>query len=234
MMKEGGGAIRASHGVPARGPVKGNMAVTKGFTTRPELIKAVRDSGNDAAWREFLALYQPMISRWCERSGLGQGDAEDVCADVVAKLADVMRSFTYNPRWRFRGWLKTVVKHAVVDFWRRRPPPMISLGDPTAREIVDRSAIASDFGEVAGDLAEDVERAIEVAEIVRRKVQQDAWQVYWLTAVEGEKARDVAARLKMSVAAVYTCKCRVKKLVEEEAQKATTRHRVVDGDGALS
>jgi RNA polymerase sigma-70 factor (ECF subfamily) len=210
------------------------MALTKGFTTSPKLLEEIRDSGNDAAWREFLALYEPMISRWCTRSGLRQGDAEEVCAEVVAKLADVMRSFTYNPRWRFRGWLKTVVKHAVVDFWRRRPPPTLSLDDPTAREMADRSTIASEFGEVAGGMAEEVEEAQRIVEVVRQKVQPDAWQVYWLTAIEGERARNVAERLGMTVAAVYTCKCRVSKLVHEEARKATTRLRVVDGGGALS
>jgi RNA polymerase sigma-70 factor (ECF subfamily) len=210
------------------------MALTKGFTTSPRLLEEIRDSGNDAAWREFLALYQPIISRWCERSGLGQVDAEEVCAEVVAKLAVVMRSFTYNPRWRFRGWLKTVVKHAVVDFWRHRPPPTLSLDDPTAREIAERSSIPSEFGEIAGGIAEDVERALEVVETIRRRVQPDAWQVYWLTAVEGEKARNVAEKMGMTVAAVYTCRCRVAKLVQEEAQKATTRHRVVDGGGPLS
>ncbi len=213
------------------------MALSKGFTTRRSLLVAIRDSANDQAWREFLAIYEPMILSWCRRSGLGRCDAEDVCAEVIGKLVPVMRDFPYDPQQRFRGWLRTVVGHAVADFWRhrRRQPLTVSLGDAPAgfREV--NLSPPPGFEDVAEAMEESLEEAMRIAEAVRRRVQESVWQAFWLTTVKGEKAREVAGKLGMSVAAVYTYKCRVAKLLRAEGNNnGATTDGVAAHDGGHS
>src|SRR4051795_4998932 len=151
------------------------MALSKGFTTSRSLLEAIRDTANDRAWREFLALYEPMILAWCRRSGLGRSDAEEVCAEVLGKLVLVMRGFPYDPHRKFRGWLKTVVTHAVADFWRhrRRRPTTVSLDDPSAEAALECSALPPGFEQVAGAMGEAVEQGLRIVEIVQRQVQPD-------------------------------------------------------------
>ena len=44
---------------------------------------------------------------------------------------------------------------------------------------------------------------------MRGEFQESTWQAFWQTAVEGKRAREVAAGLGMTIAAVYMAKSRV-------------------------
>jgi len=181
-------------------------------------------SSNDEAWREFLGLYQPMIFGWCLRSGLGFDDAQEVCDEIICKLVVVMRDFVQDHRYRFRGWLKTVVKHAVVDFLRRRGrgPRMLSLDLPAVQACLENCEAPPGIEQIAGALEEAVTEGLRISERVRDQVSPGVWQAFWLTAIAGESARDVAAKLGTTKAAVFTSKSRVAKLLREEAARLRT------------
>ena len=46
--------------------------------TRYSLIERVQDLADEAAWVEFLAIYQPVLYRMARRRGLQDADAQDV------------------------------------------------------------------------------------------------------------------------------------------------------------
>ena len=54
------------------------------------------------------------------------------------------------------------------------------------------------------------------AKQVRDRVQDATWQAFWETTVDGKSAKDVAAELHMTVAAVYLAKSRVLKRLRQE------------------
>src|SRR5262245_5802251 len=105
------------------------MATGRGLTTSPTLLEELRDPHNDQAWLRFLALYKPLILANFRRLGLQPQYVEGLYEDVVLKLVQAMRGFVYDPTKRFRGWLKTLVKHEVMGFYRRmhREPPTLPL-----------------------------------------------------------------------------------------------------------
>src|SRR5207253_2195569 len=51
---------------------------------------------------------------------LQDADAEDVCQMVLVRLAERMRDFVYDPARSFRGWLRTLTRHAWSDFVQSR------------------------------------------------------------------------------------------------------------------
>jgi RNA polymerase sigma-70 factor (ECF subfamily) len=55
-------------------------------TTRASLLSRVRDVADEAAWREFQALYHDLLIRFCRRQGLQEADAADVVQTVMANL----------------------------------------------------------------------------------------------------------------------------------------------------
>jgi RNA polymerase sigma-70 factor (ECF subfamily) len=59
------------------------------------------------------------------------------------------------------------------------------------------------------------------AERVRAGVQDSTWQAFWLTAVEGANPQEVAARLGLSVAAVYLAKSRVMAKLKEQVRQVS-------------
>src|SRR5215471_5958033 len=94
-------------------------------TTRVTLLARLRQDPTDqAAWDVFVERYGRHIYRWCRQWHLQDADAEDVTQDILVKLCQNLRTFTYDPSLTFRGWLKTVAYHAWRDFEdsRRRVP----------------------------------------------------------------------------------------------------------------
>src|SRR3954454_20954889 len=86
-------------------------------TTRVTLLTQLRqDPSDQAGWDEFVECYGRHIYRWCRQWKLQDADAEDVTQDILLKLIQKLRAFTYDPSRSFRGWLKTVTHHAWRDF----------------------------------------------------------------------------------------------------------------------
>src|SRR5436309_8851518 len=84
--------------------------------TSTSLLIRIRDPRDQDAWREFMRRYEGQIYGWCRHWKLQEADARDVTQDVMRKLAEKMRSFSYDPARSFRGWLKTLAHHAWRDF----------------------------------------------------------------------------------------------------------------------
>jgi RNA polymerase sigma-70 factor (ECF subfamily) len=210
------------------------MAPSNGLTTRRSLLEALRVSSNDKAWREFLDLYQPLISMWCHRLGMHQDAIEDLCAEIVGKLVVAMREFVLDPRYRFRGWLKTVVTHAVYDYWRERArePKTLPLDHPEARQALETVQAPPGIEALASALEDSLLEGLRIAEQVRHQVNPKAWQAFWLTEISGERGRDVAEKLSMTVAAVYTARSRVARLLKNEGARGNTEDCGRHAEGA--
>ena len=58
-------------------------------------------------------------------------------------------------------------------------------------------------------------RAIE---IVRAGVEEQTWRAFWLYAIDGRTAGEVADELKISLQAVYTANFRVRRKLREELE----------------
>lgn len=82
-------------------------------TTRPSLLERIRDGEQDA-WREFEALYNPLLVGVCKRSGLSDADTSDVVQETLMGVhqtfAALEGQFDRSKR-RFRDWLRRVTKN---------------------------------------------------------------------------------------------------------------------------
>jgi RNA polymerase sigma-70 factor (ECF subfamily) len=84
--------------------------------------------GNEHAWWEFDQNYRGYIERISRHLASAETDAEEVLDSVYVELYgtrvvnDVRQSkfATYTGRGTLRGWLRTVVWHAVIDLHRAR------------------------------------------------------------------------------------------------------------------
>lgn len=84
--------------------------------------------GNEHAWWDFDQNYRPYIERIARQLASAETHAEEVTDFVYVELygtrvvSDVRQSkfATYTGRGSLRGWLRTVVWHAVIDMHRAR------------------------------------------------------------------------------------------------------------------
>src|SRR5262245_25225517 len=195
------------------------MAGDPNVPTSPTLLGRLgRVPADQAAWGQFAERYGRKIYGWCRQWGLQEADAEDVAQQVLLKLADTMRTFSYDPSKSFRAWLKTVTHHAWRDFVEGRNRLGAGSGDTRVLEplptVRTRDAPVDELDE---ELARDL--LDEAMARVRLRVQPHTWQAFHLLAVEGRSGAEAAERLGMKVATVFVARSKVRKMIHEEVGK---------------
>lgn len=163
-------------------------------------------AGEAAAWDRFAAIYVPVVYGWARKTGLQESDARDICQNVFVLLVRNLPKFRHDqPGHSLRAWLRTITKHSVVD-WARKRQKQVGAATPLVEEV--EAALARTDGEdsTTADRNLIVGRALE---IVRQDFEAATWQMFWQAQVEGVPTEEIAARHQVSVWAVYKAKSRV-------------------------
>jgi RNA polymerase sigma-70 factor, ECF subfamily len=186
-----------------------------GSTSRSLLADARHD--DRAAWARLVTLYAPLVATWCRRMGVVEQDVVDVLQEVFAAVACKLSGFRKEqPQDTFRGWLSTITRNKVRDYYRRRADqPDATGGTEASRRLAQVPDIATpvqDCDAVANDgdcrlaFSGVLSRALES---IRGEFHEPTWQAFWSVAVEGRAAADVASELGMQPGAVRVAKSRV-------------------------
>jgi RNA polymerase sigma-70 factor (ECF subfamily) len=187
-----------------------HRAPTGGSTSRSLLSGAQQE--DPAAWTRLVTLYAPLVAAWCRRWGVAQQDVVDVLQDVFTAVARNLANFRKeHPCDTFRGWLATIARNKVRDYYRRRAGRPIAAGGTEASlrlaQVPDPDAFGLDGETASGaEFTEVLQRALET---IRGEFHEQTWQAFWGVVVEGRTAADVAAALSMQPGAVRVSKSRV-------------------------
>jgi RNA polymerase sigma-70 factor (ECF subfamily) len=196
------------------------MSSPSGPLTSPTLLGRLRGSATDeAAWAEFVDRYGRKIYAWARHWKLQDADAEDVAQTVLTRLARRMRTFDYDPSaGTFRGWLRTVTRHAWNDFLRARGRPGRGSGDSQVLAALESAEAGEDL---AARLEQQFDQELFDAAVdrVRLRVTPSSWDAFRLTAVEGQSGAEAAGKLGMQVSAVFKARSRVQKMLRDEIRK---------------
>jgi RNA polymerase sigma-70 factor (ECF subfamily) len=198
--------------------------------TGTTLLVLLRDPTDPLAWKAFVERYTPKVLGWCRQWDLQKADAQDVTQEVLYKLARHIRRFPYDPsKGRFRGWLKTVARHAWCDLQQVRLRAGWGSGDPRIQQLLENQAQADSLAE-ALDQEFMLELYEEAKARVRLRVSRTTWQAFQLLVLAEWSGSRVAAELNMKVAAVYMAKNRVQKMLAEEIHKLEKTGREEGGE----
>jgi RNA polymerase sigma-70 factor (ECF subfamily) len=161
---------------------------------------------DEASWTRLLALYGPLVEYWCRRGG-GEADAGDLVQEVFLAVSQDLERFEHRGPGSFRGWLRGITRHKLLDYYRKAQRQAPAEGGSTAlqrlQEIPDpQPGSSEDADEVSGLYR----RALE---LIRSEFEERTWQAFWLSAVEGRETSAVATELGMSPVAVRIAKSRV-------------------------
>ena len=167
-----------------------------------------------AAWDRFVALYQPVVRRWCERAGLQPADAADLTQDLFCSLLPQLGGFRHDrPGASFRGWLWTVTRNRVALHFRRQAArPLPAGGDSAFRDLAE-SGIADDSAAPPDSRTEVARRALE---LIRDEFEPATWHAFWAVQVEDRPVAAVAESLGLSPNAVYKARARVLRRLRDE------------------
>src|SRR5262245_21035935 len=175
--------------------------------TRASLLVRLRDPRDEAAWREFVELYGPLVYHYARKQGLQDADAADLGQEVLGAVAGAVGRLEYDPaRGAFRNWLFTVVRRKLWNWRDAQRRQVRGSGEPANQRVLEKGPVPEET---------DWESACEdrlfawACTQVRREVADVTWQAFWRTAIEGQPGKQAAAGLGLSVTAVYSARSRV-------------------------
>ena len=184
-------------------------------TTRSTLLLRVRQADDQAAWKEFFALYFPLLEKFAQRCGLDRDEAEEIAQSCMDSLVRRMRDFNYSPqRGKFKSYLFRMVSNKINTYRRRKRP---------------------------GQLASEEMRLLRASEEETRTVWEGVWlkehlrfalksiesgfagntvAAFKLYALKSWPVEKVAAKLDMTANQVYLAKSRVTARLRKELTTA--------------
>jgi RNA polymerase sigma-70 factor (ECF subfamily) len=191
-------------------PSPGSDAARSSSTgTARSLLDRARARDPDA-WERMVALYAPLVLRWCRSSGLAEADTADVFQEVFQAVATRLASFRHTHSGdTFRGWLRTITRNKVHDLFRRREHEPPGVGGSDARDWLSQVPQGFAPAEVSSTQSEESELLHRALTMIQGDFEPRTWAAFWQTAVEGRSTADVAADLGMTSGAVRVAKSRV-------------------------
>jgi RNA polymerase sigma-70 factor (ECF subfamily) len=177
--------------------------------TSSSLLIKVRDKNDAESWREFVAIYEPLIISYARKRGLAEHDARDVAQEVFVRLLKALPTFELNrDRGRFRTWLWQVTVSAMTD------PARGNYRRTAAEKIWGERREEPDDQEIWRKLFQ--RRVLDCAhQKVRAKTSDRTWACYERHLLLGRPAAVVAAESEMTDNAVYAAASRVLAQVRE-------------------
>ena len=163
-----------------------------------------------------MSLYTPLVHYWCQQWGVRGPDAEDVTQEVFQAVAGGLAQFRRDRvSDTFRGWLRGITRHKLLDLLRRaKNQPQGQGGTDAQRRFL---AVPAEDADLVPEPAEQVAALYRRAlEQVRGEFEDRTWQAFWRSAVDGQAPGDIAADLGVSPAAVRMAKSRVLRRLREE------------------
>ena len=188
--------------------------------TRASLLVRLRDPRDKEAWGQFVHVYAPVVYGFARKRGLQDADAADLMQEVFRSVAGAAGRLEYDPkRGSFRGWLYTITRNKIFTFLDSQRRQVRGSGDSGAQTFLEGQAGREDGTGELWDQEYERSAFAWAAERVRGEFHETTWRAFWLTAVEGQSARDVGRQLDLSPGAVYVAKSRVIARLREEIRE---------------
>lgn len=188
---------------------------SSGSSTSRSLLAGAK-LADAVAWERLVALYAPLVASWCRRWGVPQQDIVDVLQEVFSAVSGHLARFRKEqPADTFRGWLATIARNKVRDYFERRAREPAAAGGTEAsmriQQILDPSVTTDDADPSANIAVDPLFDGVLLAalEAIRGEFHERTWQAFWGVVVEGRAAADVAADLAMRPGTVRVSKSRV-------------------------
>ncbi len=179
-------------------------------TTRPSLLLRLKDRGDDAAWREFDAIYRPMLLRFGRAMGLDAHQSEETVQQCMGAILQHIESFDYDPtRGRFKSWLRTMINNRIRNLYRDRHEV----------QAVTRDFNRADTAQVSPDeLFDRVWRQEHVRyclDLIKSEVTPSTYEAFVALVVEDRSVGEVSQRFDMTPNHVRVIKARMTRRLRE-------------------
>ena len=192
--------------------------------TSRTLLEGVR-AHDSQAWDRLIRLYTPFVLHSCRQARLTQEDAADVFQEVFKAAFARINSFEKAKVGdSFRGWLRTITRHKVIDHFRRQEREARGEGGTQMQRRLlqlhapDPGASTTSESSVKKESTNEPERQLfqQALDAIRSHFHERTWRAFHGTVVDGRSPGDVGEELGMSAGAVRVAKSRVLQRLRSE------------------
>lgn len=180
------------------------------------LLRQIRAHDPDA-WQRLVQIYAPLAYQWCRSQGLQASDSADVIQEVFQSVTANIKQFIGGSSGSFRGWLWTIARNKIRDFYRREQRQVRGRGGTDAmlqiRELPDEEPQSLPSSDSLDTSSAPQHVALR---LIQDEFEVQTWRAFEEVVIKSRTVADVAADLDMTPNAVRISKCRVLKRLREE------------------
>ena len=192
--------------------------------TRASLLLRIRDPEDQLAWQEFSSMYRPVVFNLARRRGMQAADADDLAQHVLLAISQAIETFEIDPeRGTFRTWLKTIARRAIINALTRGKRDQASGGSEMISILHEQPAAGSETNAISLDYRREIFSV--AASQIRDEFNDDTWNAFWKSVVDGESVDTVAAEMGRSRGSVYTARSRVMSRLKKKVQELDLREQ---------
>jgi RNA polymerase sigma-70 factor (ECF subfamily) len=189
--------------------------------TSLSLLDRLQLGASESAWREVIELYTPLLDDWLARFQLQQADREDLAQESLTTVLQHVGSFQHGGQGSFRAWLRAIVANRVREFWRRRGRHPQATGDSQIADMLQQlESPGSSLGR-QWDAEHDRYVTHRLLARIQPLFEPATLEAFRRVVIEGQKPREVAAALGLTVNAVLIAKSRVLRQLRRELRGLT-------------
>lgn len=189
--------------------------------TSLSLLERLQHHPGESAWREMVELYTPLLDDWLKRLRLQSADREDVIQESLTAVLRHLETFQHGGQGSFRAWLRAVVANRVREFWHRRGKAPQATGDSYLAELLQQlESPDTSLGRV-WDAEHDRYLVHRMLVRIRPQFAPPTLEAFRRVVLQGQKPREAAAALGLSVNAVLLAKSRVLRQLRRELKGLT-------------
>jgi len=183
------------------------------------LLEGIR-ARDEQAWARFVDEYSPLIYVWCRKCDLQSADARDVSQQVFHAVSRSIATFSESSgKGSFRGWLFTVTRNLIRNHLARTLRGPRSQGGTSIQLRLLEEPEALDEESLSAATSSTQPSSMQtILDSARKEFDDRTWQCFWMVAMEGHSAVEVAERLGMNPAAVRQAKYRVTKRLRRDLE----------------
>ena len=188
-----------------------------GFDTTSESllrrIKVGSGSSAEAAWRQFVHIYTPLIFGWSRKIGLSENDAADLVQEVLMIAIEKLPEFHYDRSASFRGWLRTVTVNKFREKRRK-----LSTGQVVASHSILEQLQSVELAASTWDI--DYARVLvaQAMELMRADFAESTWSALKLVIGRQVSVEQASQETGVSPWTIYSAKSRLMKRLRDDLQ----------------
>lgn len=195
--------------------------------TRRSLISRLKNIEDQESWREFFETYWRLIYSVARKSGLDDGEAQDLVQETVLSVTRKIAGFKFDPALgSFKNWLMLITRSRIIDHLRKRArrPELVSMhGDGHDAGIDSAADPAADALERTWEEEWQAHLLDAAVRNVKARVTIQQYQIFELSAFQQQAPAKIAAAMGVGIARVYLTKHRVGRLLKSELISMKTR-----------